>query len=173
MDTSFPVETDKYRHGYVPTYERLAAEIGENGRVCEIGVYQGASLRLWQRLFPTGFVCGVDCNENAIWPQGTGKIVAGQEDPALRWKLSACCEQWDLIVDDASHIALLTQRTFDTLWSLVAPNRFYVIEDGMPGVAGGNELFEFTKSLVDRIYCLRDVESITYRYGQTILRKKL
>lgn len=54
--------TDKVTvHGYLPEYERIAAELGPAARVLELGVAEGESLRLWQHLFPAGVITGVDC----------------------------------------------------------------------------------------------------------------
>lgn len=123
--------TDKVApHGYLRDYLRLAAGLPENAVVCEIGVEQGASLEMWQHLFPSGTVIGVDHKADAWWTEGSIKIVAGQDDPALPAMVSEHApDGCHLIVDDASHIGDLTLATFGLLWPLVKPGCHYVVED--------------------------------------------
>lgn len=164
--------TDKVRLGYLPTYLGLAAELGTSARVVEVGVLRGDSLVMWQSLFPEGTIVGVDHDANARWPEGTVRVVVGQNDAALPGMVAEY-GPFDLIVDDASHEGALTRRTWDLLWPLVAPGRYYVIEDWQ--VAFWHErdqsMLRMAESLLPAIED-GDAESITYRHGQIILRKK-
>lgn len=171
--------TDKVTLGYLPTYLGLAAKIGIEGRVCEVGVQQGGSLEMWQALFPAGVVVGVDRDPGARWPDGTHRIVAEQDDPDLPARLAAVSPRYDLVVDDASHDGKLTRRTFDHLWPLVAPGRWYVIEDWQVGFDGvGWDVFD--ASMLDLARDLLDalkrpggeVASITYRHGMVVLERR-
>ena len=67
--------TDKIGHGYLPSYLRIAAELGPAARVCEVGVQYGHGLDMFQALFPDGMVAGVDANPHAAWPDGTRRII--------------------------------------------------------------------------------------------------
>jgi Methyltransferase domain len=128
-------ETDKQVVGYVPEYQRIAAELGPAARACEIGVLNGLGLLMLQDMYPDGLVAGVDFSPYSRWPDGTIRIVASQDDPALPALLAGHSGQWDLIIDDASHNGHLTRATFALLWPMIAPGGFYVIEDwfiGMP-----------------------------------------
>ena len=133
-------DTDKIApHGYLPDYDRIAVSLGESAVVCELGVLYGGSLKLWQSLFPDSpAIIGVDRDENAIWPEGTVRIVAAQDDPYLGAKVRAHAPGgWlDLIVDDASHRGCPTAAAFAQLWPLVAPGGYYVVED-----AADNRMF--------------------------------
>lgn len=127
-----PFDTDKvYPHGYLPDYERLAADLGPAAVVCELGVLTGGSLRMWQHYFPdSAAIIGVDRDPNATWPEGTVRIVAEQDDPELGAKVREHApDGCDLIVDDASHRGRLTDASFQQLWPLVKPGAFYVVED--------------------------------------------
>ena len=131
-------DADKEILGYVPDYQRIAETLGPAACVCEIGVFSGLSLRMWQDLFPRGLIAGVDKDPGAQWPDGTIRIVSEQDDPALPGLLDAHAPAWVLIVDDASHIGVKTAATFEQLWPRVAPGGFYVIEDwffGLPQIA--------------------------------------
>jgi len=169
--------TDKVDGGYLPSYLRIAADLGPAASVLELGVYQGASLRLWQALFPLGMVTGVDCNPDAIWPDGTRRIMMRQEDPKLPAVLAS---PFDLIVDDCSHNGHLTATSFRLLWPLLAPGGYYVIEDWMIGLPGFGdhpmhdpEMLRTVQSMI-RVLTSRDADcdEITYRYGLCVIHKR-
>lgn len=169
--------TDKWQHGYLPSYLRIAADLGPAARVCEVGVFGGSSLDMWQALFPDGIIAGVDSNPDCTWPPGTVRVVAAQDDPGLPVLLGQHAEQWDLIVDDASHDGELTMATFRLLWPLVAPGGFYVVEDWMVGLPDvwpsyGGSMLTCVQVLLTLLGKDGEAEEITYRYGLAVLRKR-
>ena len=170
--------TDKVSQGYLPAYSGIADLLGPAARVCEVGVWHGGSLATWRDLFPKGLIAGVDIDPDALWPDGTVKIVASQDDPALPDLLREHAPAWDLIVDDASHDGILTGATLDLLWPLVSPGGYYVIEDwfvGYPeysGMCKSPEMLAVAESLLQRLRSGTDTESVSYRYGMAIIRKK-
>lgn len=175
--------TDKVEpHGYYPAYLKLAADIGPEGRVCEIGVAGGGSLEMWRALFPFGLVAGVDRDPGMTWPPGTERIVMDAADPALPARLAQLAPAWDLIVDDGCHHGDVARRTWELLWPLVRPGGWYVVEDWngafendrQPGspYPWGEGLLETVAGFL-RLLHDRDAEcdEITYRYGLAILHK--
>lgn len=186
--------TDKVEpHGYFPSYLKLAAELGPYGRVCEIGIAGGGSLDMFRQLFPFGVLCGVDRDREGTlidaehgthvhWPAGTVQIISEQTDPALPGRLQEICEQWDLIVDDASHEGPATARTFELLWPLVRPGGYYVVEDWngafkndrQPGspYPWGPGILSAVQGLLNLLWD-RDAEcdEIVYRYGLALVHK--
>jgi hypothetical protein len=169
--------TDKITHGYLPTYLRIAAELGPAARVCEIGVSQGHGLDLFQALYPDGLVAGVDRDAASRWPPGTVTVICGQDDATLPGRLAQHSPAWDLIADDASHQGALTTATFGLLWPLIAPGGFYVIEDWMTGLPHvwpeyGSSMLTAVQGLLPLLTKGSDVEDITYRYGLAVLRKR-
>ena len=179
--------TDKvHPHGYMSDYLGLAARLPRSSVVCEVGVEQGASLEMWEHLFPDGMVIGVDIAPHAVWPPGSHRVVMAQDDPALAetiQKLSpgGC----DLIVDDASHIGHLTLATFGLLWPLVKPGCYYVVEDWadpwvfphLPGwhdvnpALTGDELVDAVPQLITALK--GDAVTVTYtREGLVAIRKE-
>jgi hypothetical protein len=168
--------TDKVKLGYLPSYLRIAAGLGTAARVCEIGVQDGHGLDMFQALFPDGLVAGVDVNPDAVWPDGTVRIVASQDDPQLPFLLGGHSTEWDLIVDDASHDGALTMATFRLLWPLVAPGGCYAVEDWMVGLPGvwtkyGGSMLTTAQVLLTLLTKGSEAEEITYRYGLAVLRK--
>ena len=178
--------TDKVVQGYLPVYLRIAAELGPRARVCELGVDKGYSLRLWQALFPLGEVTGVDNRADpSVWPDGARCIIMAAEDPALPDRLG---QQYDLIVDDASHYGVAVTAAFRNLWPLVRPGGYYVVEDwwwGLPEwqqrqyppyttVPRDGSILEAVKAFPEQLLNSMDseAESITYRYGLAVIRKR-
>jgi hypothetical protein len=171
-------DTDKVEpHGYFQTYVMLAGEIGPKGRVCELGVENGESLRMWRSLFPLGEVVGVDADKDAVWPAGTVKVVGRQEDPRLSDELDG---MFDLIVDDASHDGLLTQQSWFSLWRKVKPGGYYVIEDWAValrsderwGGCWGPGMLKVAESFLPMMaYRDGQIDEIRYRFGLIVIRK--
>lgn len=168
MTHVLPFDTEKMwpDHGYLPHYLRIAADIGMTGRVCELGVRRGDSLRLWQVLFPQGDVAGVDINPDAIWPDGTTRIVASQDDPDLPAQVGTR----DLIVDDASHLGKPTMIALSHLWPCVRPGGYYVIEDWYFHWGMKDSMLAMVQNLLP-LLDRDDFESITYVHGLAIIRK--
>jgi hypothetical protein len=171
--------TDKFALGYYPAYEELAALIGPAGQVLEVGVYEGGSLRMWQELFPRGVVAGVDCNPDAGWPAGTVRIVADQASDTMADQAAAASPcGWDLVVDDASHIASASSETRRLLWPQVKPGRWYVLEDWAVGYMEpfvaefGPGMLRYAESFLTELGPRGGVDEIRYRYSQAIIRKK-
>jgi len=163
-----PFDTEKMwpDHGYLPHYLRIAAGIGLAGRVCELGVRRGDSLRLWQVLFPRGDVAGVDNDPGATWPKGTTRIEMDQAHPDLPEKVG----QRDLIVDDASHDGDLTARSFTNLWPNVAPGGWYVIEDWWFSWGMKGSMLAAVQNLLPLLQH-KDMESVTCTWGLVMVRK--
>lgn len=168
--------TDKAVNGYLPTYLGMASQIGTRGSVLELGIDQGGSLELWLTLFPEGNVVGVDHNPLAHVPEGAIGLFTAQDNPGLPARLDHLAP-FDLVVDDASHRPGPTTRSFDLLWPLVAPGRWYVIEDwgvAFEGLAPMYEpdMIEVAKGFIEAFaHQSRGVAAITYRPGMIILEK--
>ncbi len=178
MEPAFNTDKITY-HGYFREYARLAAELGPQARVCEIGVQGGESLKMWRALFPLAEIVGVDQAEGSTWPEGTTKVVSGQDDPDLPGLLGG---RFGLIVDDASHHGDLTRRSFDLLWPLVEPGGYYVVEDWTVALrddphwgqqaSWGDSMLRAAESFLPMLHS-RDAEcdEIRYRYGLVIIHK--
>jgi hypothetical protein len=167
--------TDKVSHGYLPSYEAIATRTPSPAAVCEVGVWRGGSLRLWSHLFPGSVVVGVDRDPTATWPDGTVRVVAEQDDPALPGRLAAIAPAYDLIVEDASHQGALSWATFGLLWPLVAPGGTYALEDWMVGLPSwqgfDDSMLACAQSLLRHLHRGSDVDAIEYRYGLALVRK--
>ena len=175
--------TDKFAHGYVPTYRRIARQLGLSAAVCEIGTWRGGSLEVWREMFPAGLIVGVDIDPHAVWPDGTVKVVSDQASPNLPGELTDVLHRggrtaFDMIVDDAGHNGVLSAETFRLTWPLVRPGGFWVLEDWFVGLPEmqylgfGPSMLRLAESFLSLLTETGDVEDIHYRHALAVLRKK-
>lgn len=126
--------TDKssLHHGYLDFYEPFFAPIRSRQlRILEIGVFQGASLRLWEDFFPEAEIVGADINPIARQHQG-GRITIEVLDQSNVEELVAAAVKhgpFDIVIDDGSHLWEHQLTSLRTLFPFVRPGGFYVVED--------------------------------------------
>ncbi len=127
-------DTDKIAHGYMEIYDYvLEPWVGREVTLLELGVHKGGSLLLWRDYFPSGTIVGIDIRipEN-FKAERVYLFEANQADTQLLSKVAreVAPDGFDIIIDDASHIGLLTKRSF---WHLfdnhLKPGGIYSIED--------------------------------------------
>lgn len=100
--------------------------------VLEIGVRDGASLRMWKAYFPQAKICGIDidprCRESE--EERVEVAIGDQSDTAFLTTCFGKGTMFDLIVDDGSHVNTLTVDSFNHLfYERLKPGGIYIIED--------------------------------------------
>ena len=124
---------------YLNNYARYFRDIAEQDvKLLELGIYEGGSLLLWRDFFRSGKIVGLDLNRIEIDdPTGRISIYQGDQcDLGLLDRIATECapDRFDIIIDDASHIAEFTKISF---WHLfdnhLKPGGLYVIEDWRVG----------------------------------------
>lgn len=124
-DIALKYGTDKSSelHGYCPWYER---HIVAPATLLELGIYHGASLRMWEEYLPGTRVMGVEHAPMYIWDDLECHL-GDATDPATYddWMP----ETVDVIIDDASHWPPAVLSAFKILWPRVSPGGWYVVED--------------------------------------------
>jgi SAM-dependent methyltransferase len=127
-------DTDKGPDYLIQYEEFLAPRREQVLRVLELGVLRGGSLRLWRDYFPNAIVVGLDA-EPVVLLDETGRVrlyQGRQEDTRLLDRIGreVAPKGFDLIVDDASHMAAPTRESF---WHLfvhhLRSGGLYAIED--------------------------------------------
>lgn len=124
--------TDKgsTEHDYGPIYEehfdRLRAK---EITLLELGVWQGASLKVWRDYFPAATIIGLDQQDRGLRLDGVEQMFSDQNNPNLPEALANAYGGLDIIIDDASHISSKTIGSFKLLWPVLKPGGIYVIED--------------------------------------------
>ena len=119
-------------HHFANTYELFFAPIrNEAGKVFEIGVLEGASLRMWSEYFPNAKIFGIDIEDKSFL--NSDRISTFVADQADRKQLQSFLDQaggnFDVIIDDGGHSMEQQQVSFGYLFRHVKPGGYYVIED--------------------------------------------
>ncbi len=119
---------------YLPIYERLLAPLRRRSfALLELGVWNGHSLEMWRDAFPRATVIGVDLQPPEMDLGSRVHIIQGdQTDAALiqRVRDDYAPGGFDVIIDDASHIGVVTARSLQVLYSHhLRPGGLYCIED--------------------------------------------
>jgi cephalosporin hydroxylase len=124
--------TDKAPSGLAAVYEPfLTAVRDEPVSVLEIGVKEGASLRMWRDYFLAGRIVGIDLTPQAAEHEDDRiKVIIGdQTDIAVMDAAVEAIGPFDLVVDDGGHHAYQQIRSLLYLWPHVKPGGIYVVED--------------------------------------------
>ena len=131
-------DTDKSR-SYLRNYDKYFADFPEPLNILELGIFHGGSLLLWRDHIQGGNVVGLD-RKNVEVPDESGrrKVYKGsQDDTALLERIGNETGPFDIIIDDASHLAAETKVGFWWLFERhLKPGGLYVIEDWRVGYYG-------------------------------------
>ncbi len=126
-------KTDKETHGYLPHYaERFQGKRRFSISLLEIGVMNGASLRMWRDYFPSGIIYGIDIEPKFLISEERIQCFAGrQENKGFLREVLRETGELDFIIDDGSHRGIHHVVSFNTLWTFVKPGGWYCIEDAV------------------------------------------
>lgn len=93
---------------YMDHYAQLIGTVDNfrgkrNPKILEIGVLKGASLRMWQSLFPKAIVIGLDIDPQIESTDKFTIIKGRQNDITVLNQLNTVYGPFDFIIDDGSH----------------------------------------------------------------------
>lgn len=135
-DLAKKYHTDKSSlcHNYPHIYEKhLSKYIGANINFLEIGVKDGASLRMWSDYFVNGKINGIDIDESCLAhsdPDKNIKVHIGNvNDIQFLERLFNEIGQPDVIVDDGSHHTEDIVSAFESMFGYVKHGGLYIVED--------------------------------------------
>jgi hypothetical protein len=122
-------------HCYSEFYDRWFSPIKEKVTdICEIGVWNGCSLKAFEEYFPNANILGLDLEDKSYL--NSNRIKTLQLDQGNIDQLSETFKllnlqnrKFDFILDDGSHDIEHQQLTFGKFFPLVKPGGFYIIED--------------------------------------------
>ncbi len=126
--------TDKssFSHDYLNVYERFFCHRrNEPLKILEVGVFNGASLKVWEEYFPNGKIVGADIEENTRRFAG-GRVeieIIDQSNLEDLVRLGVRHGPFDIIIDDGSHIWDHQITTLRTLFPFLKDGGCYVVED--------------------------------------------
>lgn len=124
---------------YISVYEELANTF-RPASILELGIFQGGSYVLLDKLFEPLRMSAVDISPEPVAPlirylhRTPGRFahfgVSQSDEPRLREIIKLdLMGTLDLVVDDASHTYEHSKRSFEVLFPLLSPNGLYVVED--------------------------------------------
>lgn len=123
---------DKYPH-YLSVYDRHFNKFyGATCTVLEIGIGEGGSLRLWERLFGADArIAGIDIEEKcrAGEKDGYKVFIGSQGDRFFLEEVQGALGQIDVVIDDGSHSSQDIQTSFDFFYPRLSKNGVYLVED--------------------------------------------
>jgi hypothetical protein len=125
--------TDKsrLRQDYLRHYQRMFSRFADQWiTVMEIGIHQGASLRVWEQFFPKAMIVGVDIEpQTARFARDRVNVEIGSQYDAGFLRKLASKYVPSIIVDDGSHVAEHQVFTFNHLFGSIPAGGVYVVED--------------------------------------------
>lgn len=127
--------TDKgpAEHNYTPLYDnKFWLHRYDELTLLELGIWRGASVRMWREYFTNATIIGLDRHAaatNALQRDDIVTVKADQNDSEAINELGSLYGPLHIVIDDASHISSKTIQSFRLLWPHVAPGGIYVIED--------------------------------------------
>ena len=161
-------KTDKLEHGYTAVYEKYFENIRDQKlQILEIGIADGKSLLMWSDYFKNSTIIGVDIHEIDIkekkLDRNNIKVHQGsQSDDKCINELISQYGNFDIIIDDGSHLKKDVIKSFHLLFPYLNNDGLYVVEDiqtsynhffgGNPfDLKYSNSHMNFFKHLTDRL----------------------
>ncbi|MBS3993932.1 MAG: class I SAM-dependent methyltransferase [Bacteroidetes bacterium] len=163
-------KTDKYGiHNYTPHYHSHFKHLRlKKIQLLEIGVggYEnpligGNSLRMWKSYFPFAKIISLDIFNKAFLQERRIKIYQGSQiDELFLNSLIQNEGEFDIVIDDGSHINEHVIKTFEIIFPKLKNGGIYVVEDTQTsyweGFGGSSyefnktgTIYSFFKSLID------------------------
>ena len=125
--------TDKAtNHQFTNFYHNFLQDLREDAKwIMEIGVLNNSSLRMWEDYFPNATIVGVDNQDKFQYEEDRIKIfLADQGDNVqLQGVVDDTSLEYDLILDDGSHLIPHQQTTLGYLFKYVKPGGYFIVED--------------------------------------------
>lgn len=117
---------EKYREYLSPFAEKEIA-------LLELGIFEGESLDFFSKVLPRAHIFGIDLRKcDREFASGNVRTYQGsQEDPILIHRILTDNDlgQFDIVIDDCSHMGSLTLNSFNLLFPFLKPGGLYVVED--------------------------------------------
>ena len=121
-----------YDSSYLDVYDKYFLPLRcKSINILEIGVRGGNSLRTWKKYFPKAAIYGIDLDQGcSIHAENRIKIFIGdQADELFINNIVKDGLNFDIIIDDGSHINELTIKSFNILYPFLKYGGLYIIED--------------------------------------------
>lgn len=117
-------------HNFTGFYSKFVDRF-TNPTMIEIGIDNGASLKMWEEYYGNPTIVAVDINDKKEFDTNNIKtIIANQDDPRdLLNKCLSVATSYDMIVDDGSHIFGHQISCLAQLFPYLKSGGIYILED--------------------------------------------
>ncbi|UYZ61373.1 class I SAM-dependent methyltransferase [Hymenobacter weizhouensis] len=151
-------------HHYFPIYEKIFSFLQSGPiKILEIGVYKGASVRMWKEYFhEDSLLVGVDinemCKEHANPNRNVHIRIGSQQDEVFLKNIIQEFGKFDLIIDDGSHVVSHMIDSFNYLFDEgLKDEGIYFVEDTHSNywITHRDRVYsfvDFSKDLVDLMH---------------------
>lgn len=129
-----------FRHSYEVLYEPEFEPIRYNTlNILEVGILDGASIKVWLDYFPNATVWAIDTFERI--PSGGIEVLShprvhaidgNSQDKGIVTRFQYPYPLFDIVIDDGEHDPMANLRTFEALYPLLSQEGVYYIEDFVP-----------------------------------------
>jgi Methyltransferase domain len=141
-------------HGYTRWYEEnLDRFVSNTCTLLEIGIGNGASLRMWRDwLNPNSSIMAIDLDKSACAMAEAEDFIVFNGDQEDRDFMSGLVVTPDIVVDDGCHTAAAQIASFECLWPKLRSGGIYIIEDLQTSYWWGGNLMDYLKNLIDKVH---------------------
>ena len=128
-------KTDKLEHGYIEIYESYFNQIKDKElKILEIGIADGKSLLTWSDYFKNSKIIGIDIHkidivEKKLDRKNIEVHQGSQSDRQFIQEIVKKYNDFDIIIDDGSHISKDVKKSFELLFPALKDNGLYIVED--------------------------------------------
>ncbi len=148
-------------HNYTQVYAKYFAPLIDKPiKFLEIGIYEGSSVKMWEKYLKKADLHFVDITFDALKYQSDRSHyhLCNQENPQdLKVLIESTGGNFDVILDDGGHTMNQQITSFVTLFPHVKSGGMYIIEDLHTsywptfGGGGAHSTINFLKSLIDDV----------------------
>jgi FkbM family methyltransferase len=117
---------------YCNIYEKYFYQIKYKvTKFVEIGIKDACSLKMWKEYFPNAIIYGIDIDPKCKqYEEDRIKCFIGdQNDEKFLLNIKDIIGDYDILLDDGSHITEHQIKSFDILYENCRNNGYYIIED--------------------------------------------
>ena len=128
-------KSDKIDHEYIKIYERYFEKIrDEKLKILEIGIADGKSLLTWSDYFKNSIIIGIDIHKINIVEKNLDRNnievhQGSQSNKSFIEEIISKYEDFDIIIDDGSHLSKDVKKSFELLFPVLRDNGLYIVED--------------------------------------------
>lgn len=120
-------------HHYLDFYQKMLPDREFSGRLLEIGVMDGLSMKMWREYYPNAEIVGIDIKDMSMFHNTDWQVPESVKLLTLDGTKEADMRplgMFDIIIDDGSHYMSQQQASFELLYySQLNKGGMYILED--------------------------------------------